>query len=203
MPTSPPPDFPLSARRIPKASRKGKPDERLLSSLRALRRKYLVLAHLRGERDAAEILGILRFEGDRAAARQHRTRALAGAFPGVLRELEGFDARKFFQRAGEVQAEITAVRHGQARLPRRVWIRLVLDFHASLREVLQFRQGAAVDGGFLRRYLRRPPGSRLMELVWEDLAQRHKMTVPEVRRAVLGEAPWQRLKTNTPQVIVG
>ena len=113
----------------------------LVSQLHALAGKYTTLVALRRQRETLEARGILRLEGNDAASRRARCRQVASAFPGALRELEALSAEVLEQRLRTVRQELAAAhRHPRRRLPIALWLRLILSYHARLREALAIRR---------------------------------------------------------------
>ena len=193
-------------------------NEELVASLEGLAAKYRELLDLRRRREELEGQGVLRLEGDAALARRQQLRSLSRRFPGALRELETLSASAVAARLEDLAEELDRARRWpEVGAPERRWIRVVLDYHAALRDGLAIRRwlgaqprqagapspelvqrfrawyvregvGAAeVDAAFLARYLA-PPQGRLTELVWLELASRHGCSVSEVRLEVLGTA---------------
>lgn len=67
-------------------------------------RKYRELLALRQEHEDFVAAGVSRLHGQPAQSRRHRKRALAAAFPGALRELEGRTVAAIDGLLGELQA---------------------------------------------------------------------------------------------------
>ncbi len=190
---------------------------RLLADLERLAGKYRALAALRERREAAEALGLARFGRDEAAARGDEFRRVAREFPGALRELDVTPAAVLAGRARDVETEIAQLRAEPGRgAPGRAWVTIVLDYHATLRELLVAKlwlsanvpRGGLVTDEIAERYRAwrrasgdvlpaeldvallagclRPPGGRLNPLVWEALERRHGLPREEIERAVFG-----------------
>jgi hypothetical protein len=155
--------------------------------LAPLEDKYQTLAALRARRDAQQASGALHFGDDETAARGAVMRRLARGFPGALRELQRCSHQLLAARA----EAIADVRKGSPAPP---WIAVVLDYHAALREVLALKRGAIPpDGGFgwprdpaALALVARPPGGRLVPLVWAELALRHGQPAATLEAMVFG-----------------
>jgi hypothetical protein len=106
--------------------------------------KYRTLADLRARREEAERAGMTEFGAGEAAERTTEFRRIAREFPGSLREIEISPSGILEAKAREVQEEIEEIGHdpGRAR-PRREWIAIVLDYHATLREALAIKRWLA------------------------------------------------------------
>ena len=172
--------------------------------LEALADKYRILVIMRREREAFEAQGIRRLEGAAQKERHTRARALATRFPGALRELDSLDAAQLAKRLAEVEEELA---HGR---PRRIWVRVMLDFHAELRQALHVKRWLrghpgphriadlrqhltrchvvprGLDARALRRYAS-PPEGRMLELVFERLGRRHRRDPADLKRLVFPE----------------
>jgi hypothetical protein len=171
--------------------------------LRALVRKYRTLAELRARRDAVEATGGIwsAGEGDR---RRAAFRRLAEEFPGALRELE-LPVAVLEARAAAVADELARVEAG--RNIGRLWVRVILEFHQLLADVLESKMWLArrvgphgtigdEDLGALVRFrgrpigreeaeeLHHPPGGRVVEIVWRALVERHGVSRDTLRELV-------------------
>jgi hypothetical protein len=91
----------------------------------ALRDKYVELVALAEEREHARADGLARFSPDVAAGRRARMRALAGRFPGALRELQSLPVDVLRERL------VVAVRIAAGE-PRPVWLVAVAALHEGL-----------------------------------------------------------------------
>ncbi len=112
----------------------------LLLDLQALAEKYTTLARLRARREELEANGQLAFEDHERDARLDDFRRVARAFPGALRELDRSSAQLLTAKAAAVAAELEVVRADPARpAPSRTWIAVVLDYHATWRELLAIK----------------------------------------------------------------
>jgi hypothetical protein len=111
----------------------------LLRDLEALAEKYATLARLRARREELEAAGATAFEDDERDARRLDFRRVAHAFPGALRELDRSSAALLAAKAAAVAAELDALRERpEPRAPSR-WIAVVLDYHATWRELLAIK----------------------------------------------------------------
>jgi hypothetical protein len=143
-------------------------------SLRALAGKYRALLDLRRARDQrghgpAET-------GVAAAEARARLRALAGEFPGCLRELDTLGAPELERRAHAV----TQAAAGGSQEP---WMAWIVGYHALMRSALGVRRSPAgtdaaalatsaeVDAAFIAA-VRRPPQGRLGIVVLRALGTR-------------------------------
>jgi hypothetical protein len=97
--------------------------------LEALAGKYRTLARLRARREEVHALGRLAFDDAEGAERRDAFRRVAGEFPGALRELDT-------SSADVLRAKLAVVEGVIAGRERPVWIGVVIDFHATLREAL-------------------------------------------------------------------
>jgi hypothetical protein len=109
--------------------------------LLALAEKYTTLARLRARRETLEAEGALAFADDERDARLGDFRRVARAFPGALRELDRSSAQLLAAKAAAVAAEIAAQRAAPSPrpAPARAWIAIVLDYHATWRELLAIK----------------------------------------------------------------
>ena len=109
--------------------------------LEALAEKYTTLARLRTRREQLESAGALAFADDERDARRSDFRRVAHAFPGALRELDRSSARLLHAKADVVHAELEAQRAAPSArpAPTRAWIAVVLDYHATWRELLAIK----------------------------------------------------------------
>jgi hypothetical protein len=147
----------------------------MLDDLQALAEKYRTLARLRARREELEAAGSLGFADDERDARLGDFRRVARAFPGALRELDRSSAELLSAKAAAVAAELEAQRADPARTaPARAWIAIVLDYHATWRELLAIKL-------FLAR--RRPAPASLSE---DDVAACRQWydTLPAIDRRV-------------------
>ncbi len=111
-----------------------------LGELEALAAKYVTLARLRARREQLEATGALAFEDGERDARRDDFRRVARAFPGALRELDVSPAALLAAKAAAVAAELEAARSTPVRVTAaRAWITIVLDFHATWRELLAIK----------------------------------------------------------------
>lgn len=99
--------------------------------------KYAALVELRREREALEAQGIYSLDGDAGRQRKRRGQALARRFPGALREIEGLSAVQMQRRLDVVQSLLAS---GASRDAAPLWLCLVADYHAALREVLAVKR---------------------------------------------------------------
>lgn len=177
-----------------------------MSELEELAEKYRVLARLRERREELEGRGERGFGDEEGKARRDEFRRIARRYPGALRELQASTAAGLRAKARAVEAEIAAGRTE----PERAWIRVVLEFHAAVRDALvvkgwlarnvpreaaitpevvaAFRaaHGGRADAALLEAH-RHPPGGRLLALVWAALATRTGRPRAELERAVFGD----------------
>jgi hypothetical protein len=107
--------------------------------LLALAEKYTTLARLRARREALEAAGALAFADDERDERLGDFRRVARAFPGALRELDRSSAQLLAAKAAAVAAEIAAQAAAPSPRPARAWIAIVLDYHATWRELLAIK----------------------------------------------------------------
>jgi hypothetical protein len=112
----------------------------LLYDLEALAEKYATLARLRARREELEATGQTSFEDHERDARLGDFRRVARAFPGALRELDKSSAQLLAAKAAAVAAELEDLRADPERpAPTRTWIAVVLDYHATWRELLAIK----------------------------------------------------------------
>ncbi|MEZ4273449.1 MAG: hypothetical protein R3C68_19040 [Myxococcota bacterium] len=130
-----------------------------------LAEKYRCMVPMRQARETLEQAGILRFEGDDLQDRRRASRALAQRFPGALRELDVCDASLLEQRLVDVEAECAEMRATGRAVPSRLWVRMMLDFHALLREGLAIKAWLR-----LRRDLVREPSYDIVQAFRTDFA---------------------------------
>ncbi len=138
----------------------------LLERLGRLEDKYRILADLRGRRDRAERSGARVFPEDETDARSRSFREIAREFPGSLRELEHSTLDELEGRRREVALEIQACGSGAAdEGPARIWVAVVLEYHATLREALAIKM-------WLARNL--PAGTSLTDGLMEEFRRWHQ-----------------------------
>jgi hypothetical protein len=119
----------------------------LAAALGALIEKYAELDALCREREAAMAAGLARLTGEAGARRRQRGRALAARFPGALRELEHLDRVAVAARLADLQAErAEAWLRPRRQVARRLWVRLVLEYHEALRDGLRIRRWLKTHG---------------------------------------------------------
>jgi hypothetical protein len=112
----------------------------LLDELEALADKYATLARLRARREAMLAAGHAGFDLGERDARKDDFRRVARAFPGALRELDVTTADVLAAKAAAVAAELAEQRAAPDReRPGRHWIAVVLDYHATWRELLAIK----------------------------------------------------------------
>lgn len=158
------------------------------NAIRMLADKYQALLSLRVARDEREAAGYDSFSDDVAEKRRAQMRRLAERFPGALKELETSTAERFRARLQEL---------ARATDDRDLWMRLMVDLHALLREVLAIKRflSQEPDAGdafllwhqeFAHRSgilpvgdadalaaVRAPPDGRLVVLVWQLLEKKY------------------------------
>jgi len=127
--------------------------------LDALARKYQALVALRARRD-----------GGGAPATRDELRALAGEFPGCLRELDTLGPEELARRAAALAA-------AAAGGPREPWMDWIAAYHALMNEALAARSGDAAravagDGGDFAAAALSPPEGRLNVMVLRALGAR-------------------------------
>ena len=136
-----------------------------MPDLTDLARKYRLMAELRAERERVEAEGRA-FTQQELAGRRDAFRRVAAEFPGALRELDG-------TTCVILEAKERAVLEEIARdVVERLWVRVALDFHATLKREMITRS--------------RPRGTRLLALVWTELEERHGLPREELERLVFG-----------------
>jgi hypothetical protein len=165
----------------------------------ALARKYAALVALRRRRDGG---------GDPAGG--GALKALAGEFPGCLRELDTLGLPELERRA----RACAAVAGGAVREPQTDWMDWIATYHALLRAALAVRDparaaaargdldalaalassaaGLAVDAAFVAAVLA-PPGGRMGVVVLRALATRFGVaasTIAETLFPVRRESPY-------------
>jgi hypothetical protein len=161
----------------------GRPCKERLS---ALLRKYRALLALRERRDALEAAGG-EWTDVEGAARRAAFRRVAAEFPGALRELE-LPAAVLARRAGDIAEELAG---GEGR----AWVPVAIAFHERLAALLAAKlwlarrlgAGRALTDAVVEEMrgeigwsgsradaeaVRRPPGGRIVELVWAELEAR-------------------------------
>ena len=164
-------------------------------TLRALRDKYRTIQRMRDENDR----GV-------AGDPQREMAALAGRFPGALRELDELPREVIAQR----RAVLEAVCDERESPPQ--WVALQISYHGFLRAVLRIKrlsagrgpaEAAAVLAELARDYapasdepdllgfdhaalcaILEPPGGRLNPWVFARVAERHGVSPEIVRRAL-------------------
>jgi hypothetical protein len=142
-----------------------------VEELRALARKYRALVALRARRDGGE--------GGREVTAQ--LRALAGEFPGCLRELDTLGAEELSRRAQAV--ERAAAENGGRPED---WMAWIWDYHRLMRAALALRRGqrpAEADAAFAAE-VTTPPEGRLGIVVLRRLAATHGRPAPEIAAAL-------------------
>jgi hypothetical protein len=110
----------------------------LLQDLEDLADKYATLARLRARREQLEAEGHAGFADHERDARLGDFRRVARAFPGALRELDKSSARLLAAKAAAVAAEVESLRQDPTRAAP-TWIVIVLDYHATWRELLAIK----------------------------------------------------------------
>jgi hypothetical protein len=120
--------------------------------LQALARKYRRLVDLRGKRDS-----------DGPAATRAELRALAGEFPGALRELDTLGPAELARRAGACGAALG----GAAQEP---WMAWIDGFHALMRRALEARAGGRGGADDFERLVLAPPDGRMLPVVVQEVA---------------------------------
>jgi hypothetical protein len=128
-------------------------------ALRALAGKYQRLSAWRGRRD-----------GDGLAATRDELRALAGEFPGCLRELDTLGAPELARRAAACAAAAADPAAVEA------WMAWIDGYHALVRRALAAREARGrgeppAEDPFERAVLA-PPGGRMGVVVMRALAAR-------------------------------
>jgi len=145
-----------------------------LENLRQLHAKYLELIRLRSARELAEAAGD-NFTPDEMIGRRDAFRRLAASFPGSLRELDETRRVVLQAKASAVAEEIERVAGGGQL--ERLWIAITIDFHTTLGRILALKRAGQVH---------RPPGGRLMTLVWAELEDRHRLPRDQLEDLVYG-----------------
>src|SRR5262245_33525554 len=108
--------------------------------LERLAHKYRSLAALRARREELEGAGRDGFSPDELAARAQAFRLIAGEFPGSLRELDTTTGDALAAKADTVERELAALAADPSlAAPAGSWIRVVVDYHAILRELLAMK----------------------------------------------------------------
>jgi hypothetical protein len=146
-----------------------------VEELRALARKYRALVGLRARRDGGGKDG-----GGDAGDVTLRLRALAGEFPGCLRELDTLGAAELARRARVVE---DAAGGGGAREP---WMAWIWDYHQLMRAALALRRGepaGVVDQTFVSE-VTAPPEGRISIVVLRRLAGTHGRPAKEIAAAL-------------------
>jgi hypothetical protein len=142
--------------------------EPTIDELTALAVKYRELTALRVRRERGDPL-----DPDERASRRTAFRDLAERFPGALRELDATTAAALAAKAAVVDEEIARLGRGE---PCGQWVRVVLDFHRTLRALLADKRARTW----------RAPDGRLMNLVWAALEERHRLGREELRVLMFG-----------------
>jgi len=117
------------------------PDEfQFRRQLERLAHKYRTLAALRGRREELEEVGRDGFPPEELSARKDAFRLIAGEFPGSLRELDTTTGEELRAKAEAVEIELaTLAADPTLSAPAAAWIRVVVDYHATLRELLAMK----------------------------------------------------------------
>jgi hypothetical protein len=139
-----------------------------LAELYDLAVKYRTLAELRARRERGDPL-----LPDERRARGAAFRDVAARFPGALRELDAMPAAVLRANAFEVDADIA--RHGRGERVS-AWVCVVADFHRTLRALLVDKRARSW----------RAPGGRVMNLVWAELEERHRLGRPALEAMMFG-----------------
>jgi hypothetical protein len=182
-----------------------------VEDLSRLAEKYRALVALRARREEREAEGAARFSDAESALRRGAFRLVARHFPGALRELDQTTGKVLARKLAAVEAgapqlwmRVTIDFHDTLReaLAVKMWLaqRLgrdgeidaqVLDaFHAwhaayeALPHGIMCAGALSVD--FLRRH-RKPPGGRVVSIVWSALAARHGVAREELEPMVWAE----------------
>ena len=177
----------------------------------ALQEKYRLMLAMRLEREELERQGIMKFSGSAAQQRKEASRQLARRFPGVLKELDRFDAESLKSRLVVLEAC-----HADADLP--LWAEITFNFHELLRNALKIKSwiasqraearsqedilaaflstqqelydpehwSSAYSIEHLLEKIATPPGGRLSHLVWEVLEERFELSAGEMRQLAFG-----------------
>lgn len=108
--------------------------------LERLAHKYRTLAALRARREELEGSGRNGFSPDELPARREAFRLIAGEFPGALRELDTTTGERLRAKAEAVEQELAALAADPSlEAPAAAWIRVVVDYHATMRELLAMK----------------------------------------------------------------
>ena len=118
----------------------------LVHRLERLVHKYQTLTRLRARREEVEATGATTFAAPEKSARGAEFRVLAAEFPGALRELEVTGLPRLQQRLATCELELSLARAG-ARQPGQLWTRVILDYHAVLRELIAIKTWYAFEVG--------------------------------------------------------
>jgi hypothetical protein len=139
--------------------------------LEQLREKYRLLIELREARDQLHAAGRLAFDTNAGADRRARMKALAGRFPGALRELEHATAEQLRRRE-------EALRFARETGVVEPWMEATAFFHRVLRETLRARLS----------HPQRPASGRILDAVWTTVGERLGITAAEAERLVYPES---------------
>jgi hypothetical protein len=171
----------------------------MIDRLRALEEKYLHLTQLSERREAVQAAGEA-FSPAELGRRRDAFRRLSAAFPGALRELEELPRARLEARRSVVSEELAQVAAGGTI--RRRWVKVVLDFHQILSDLLaaklwlarrvgqsvEIADEIAAERPSLSRgeleAVRRPPGGRILALVWAELERRHGLSRAQLEHLV-------------------
>jgi hypothetical protein len=141
------------------------------AALRALARKYERLAGWRGQRDGG------------SSATRDELRALAGEFPGCLRELDTLGPEELARRARACAAA------GDGATPAEPWMAWIAGYHDLMRRAFAARDRRArgesgeTDDEFGRAVLS-PPGGRMGVVVVRALAVRFGVPAATIAAAL-------------------
>jgi hypothetical protein len=175
---------------------------RVLEGVAEVVEKYRLLEALR------------RGEPGRTVARRDAMRAIAARFPAALREWDEAPLEEIARRRAEAEATLAdLVARGEAALPRlsggdRDWLRYSMSVHARLRALRvkrwiagrkltpslaeDARRALDVDRAELEA-IASPPGRRVSEGVYRQVAAEHGVTVDQLKAALFphhrGQAP--------------
>jgi hypothetical protein len=136
----------------------------------ALLHKYRTLQQLGDSRAARMAVGATSFPPEERPARREAMQKLAARFPGVLRELDLYDAAAVSGRIMQLEAGVV--------LP---WMVAVHRFHAVLEMLLRQRRGRAPEcPPELAQRAARPPEGKLSRLAQQVVASEMRTTVEQV-----------------------